>query len=265
MELLLVVALIGILAALLLPALKHAQIKAERIACKSNMRQLGMAWFNYAMDNNGVLVLNYPILAPGEPNPDDWFCGSAAWPHDANYGPAPQYTCTNLWTAENSKLFPYHKSVDIARCPADRRIIGNSRVVRSVSMNCWMNGLALGDPSGKRVSALDSPTNDAQLAFVLFRRESQLKRPSSVWVIIDEDEATLDDSMFAFEMQGNTGLIDLPARRHANAYGLNFADGHSETFRLQEHSVPTDSFQTSKAGPNNEDWATLRDVTTVRK
>jgi type II secretory pathway pseudopilin PulG len=54
-ELLVVVAIIGILAALLLPALTGAKERARRVTCKSNMRQFILAAHMYAHDNDDRL------------------------------------------------------------------------------------------------------------------------------------------------------------------------------------------------------------------
>jgi len=50
-ELLVVIALLAILAALLLPALTSAQARARRIACLSNLRQMGITWQLYLQDH----------------------------------------------------------------------------------------------------------------------------------------------------------------------------------------------------------------------
>lgn len=50
-ELLTVIAVIGVLAGLLLPALSGAREKGRRVACASNLRQIGIAIMSYASDN----------------------------------------------------------------------------------------------------------------------------------------------------------------------------------------------------------------------
>jgi prepilin-type N-terminal cleavage/methylation domain-containing protein/prepilin-type processing-associated H-X9-DG protein len=62
-ELLVVVAIIGILAALLLPVLSTAKLKAQRISCLSNVKQLSAGSFMYAQDNSrhaGIETAAFP-------------------------------------------------------------------------------------------------------------------------------------------------------------------------------------------------------------
>src|ERR1051325_160466 len=58
-ELLVVIAIIAILAALLLPALSQSSMRAHGITCMSNIKQLSIAWFLYADENEDRLVNNH--------------------------------------------------------------------------------------------------------------------------------------------------------------------------------------------------------------
>jgi len=56
-ELLVVVAIIGILAAILLPTLSRAKARSSRISCVCNLKQVGVAFRTWALDHND----NYPM------------------------------------------------------------------------------------------------------------------------------------------------------------------------------------------------------------
>src|SRR4051812_25215674 len=52
-ELLVVIGIIAVLIGILLPALNRARESARRVQCLSNIRQISMAFFMYAGENNG--------------------------------------------------------------------------------------------------------------------------------------------------------------------------------------------------------------------
>ncbi len=59
-ELLVVIVIISVLAALLLPALRKARFAAQRTACASNLRQVGVAMHMYINDHGAFPLMSVP-------------------------------------------------------------------------------------------------------------------------------------------------------------------------------------------------------------
>jgi len=98
-ELLVVVAIIAILASLLLPALSKAREMARSITCSSNMKQLGLVFFQYSNDFEGRM----PIHKIDS--------GSTAWPYYK------RELFTMGYLRESDPVLHYTAAIDI--CPAN--------------------------------------------------------------------------------------------------------------------------------------------------
>jgi len=256
-EMLVVIAIIGILAALLLPALAAAKTKAQLRACNNDLHQLALGCQMYAHDNNSELVSSWPLGWDSYVvNPYSWCPGWASTSdQDLTYGPAPQFSATNIYALQQGAIWSYVRVANVYRCPSDDRNIDGLPVVRSYSMNSWMAGRSMNDPTG--ASTYPTPENDASLTYTLFRKESDIHEPSKTWVLIDEDGSTINDSLFLVDMATNNTAVDLPTTRHGPTYDLEFADGHIENERWQAPSTDWANWS-----PADADWVSLKSMTT---
>jgi prepilin-type N-terminal cleavage/methylation domain-containing protein len=126
-ELLTVVAIIAILAALLLPALARGKAKAYRIICTNNELQMAQAANMYASDNRDFMAWpNWQTLGAtggggvcGDPLP-----AFGGWLYTPGTPPDPTASpcATNPISAWQAGLwFPYLRNPDAYFCPVNRR------------------------------------------------------------------------------------------------------------------------------------------------
>lgn len=104
-ELLVVVAIIGVLAALLLPVLGRARQQAHTVTCFNNLRQLYLANTMYADEHNGR-------YAPAAPDIDEGFGGRMRW-HGARTTASGQ----EAFDPKLGLLSPYLADGRVKECP----------------------------------------------------------------------------------------------------------------------------------------------------
>src|SRR5687768_9310436 len=85
-ELLVVIGIIALLISMLLPALNKARESANRAACGSNLRQIGIAYYMYAAESKDVAPLGTMFNLPNS-NSRVWrAAGSYRYNHPKAFG-----------------------------------------------------------------------------------------------------------------------------------------------------------------------------------
>ena len=246
LELLVVIALLGLLAALLLPALSAAKARALTLACTSNFKQFGAAFYLYAGDHDDAVLPNKD--GPNVPLGQTWVEGWEGLP-----GP----DCTNTLYLQQSLIGSYVSDVALWRCPATRdpKVVGVTQPrVRTVSLNGFM---------GPPWSAPGATT---------YRRVAEITRPgpSETLTFVDERIDTVNDGSFSeqrdFDPANPAGWIlrDKPTPLHQRGGDFAYADGHAAWHRWQDGRTLT-APRDDTPMPGNVDVLWLQQHSTARR
>ena len=237
-ELLVVLTIIGILAALLLPTLSRAKAKAQATVCMNNLRQLTMAFHHYVDHYDDRIMSNFPSTQAGTEDEPGWVAGVMSFETDAGYLPSFKTEATNqaLFAAGSASTLtphipgpryfgsigPFAKDAKIYKCPSDPSysVFDGSREarVRSYSISPAMNAPMISNATGQN----------------RYSRLTDVRATSRMMLFIDEHEDTIGTGVFRDSVPWNDVWGSLPTARHNGAGTLSYVDGHAETHKWRD-------------------------------
>jgi len=175
--------------------------RAKRAVCLTNLRQLTLAWTQYADDNDGKIVRGDIREHDNEhPNEIPWV--EKDWPRGA------LSDAQMIQAIKYGALFPYTKNIRLYKCP--NALFGERRTYAVVdSMNA---------------DDLDGGT--------MLKHKTEILKPHDRAVFVDDGGATL---MGAWSIHyRRPSWWDEPPNRHGDGGTWSFADGHSEYWKWQD-------------------------------
>lgn len=254
-ELLTVMAIIAVLAAMLLPALGSAKAQAYAMRCRNNHKQLQLAWLLYAGDYDDRIVPHGQLLpGPALTAPPYWWAQGFMSFAEGN---TDNTNVALLTDPQYARLGDYVRTPALYQCPADRsaaRLGGVLRPrVRSVSMNVYVGRI------------IDCLGNDPiQMGP---RTVGQIPNASRQFVFLDEHPDSI--SGISFWVSPGEGpeakIVSYPGTLHRGDGVLSFADGHVESRRWRDPRtkppVKFENWLADEASAGNPDIAWLQQHT----
>jgi len=215
-ELLVVIGVIAILAALLLPVLAKSKQEGQRTTCLNNLKQLQTGWQLYLGDDNDMMPPNLWDGLPGQAAGSEagsWVVGNAL-----------ETTPTNI---QLGVQWRYNSSLGVYHCPVDTSLASDGITPRFRSYSL-LNYLGA-DPD----SIGPDSSRDLQ-------KGSQLKHTSLILAFVCEDANSINDGIFLVEPAPSTQWRDMPALRHLQGCTFSFADGHIEYWKWKSADLAED-------------------------
>jgi prepilin-type processing-associated H-X9-DG protein len=209
LELLLVIGVVGLLAATLLPALQSAKERAKRIYCINNEKQLAATWFMYATDHADKLVANgIPIRVPTANI--KWVQGQFVIAEDSTND---DWILNPQWA-----LFAHYiRTGRTYVCPGDPPAVSYRGAdyprIRSYAMNNFLGWEGFPIP--------DIPMADWGTPEKL----AQIGDPSAIFLIPDVNANSICWPYFATYMDRDD-FFNFPGAVHKGGGVISFCDGH---------------------------------------
>ena len=237
-ELLVVIAIIAILAAMLLPALQQARETAKKIKCENNIKQVSMAFQNYAMDFKGFAPAHYYAKFKGGTNSDrlHWV---AFMRDELQYIPKDK---SGSGTPSATSILACPSGLPLKKVDDVSTHIGiTGQMVSPKAGGGYYNAYATKAThgAGKRAWSIDS--NGAYV------KVETINRPAQIAQLGDAAQHNYTIARSAED------LAELNGFRHSDGINLSFWDGHAEYAKRSKFKVIPGS--TSSTWDKAEWWS----------
>ena len=213
-ELLTVIAIIGVLVGLALPVLGRVRAEARRVNCLSNLRQLGVALRTYTTDARGCL-----------PSPSDVFGDAACWFYAVDAYLSGQHSSNTPSLAQ--------KTAHIKQDPVWKGFDADSQAKwRTIKMN----------------RKLACPTNNPNSTITSLRGIFHIRSPATTPLLFDGTVEKTNSDAFKKRYDGWEVHAEL---RHRGGANILFVDGHVE---LWQKGTPQSNGVGWTSGTTTLDW-----------
>jgi prepilin-type N-terminal cleavage/methylation domain-containing protein/prepilin-type processing-associated H-X9-DG protein len=236
-ELLVVIAVIAILMAILLPALQRAREQAVEMACRANLRELGLAHAMYLDDYDGRYPTARDAIA-GTKWPPGYSSGWCRW-HDARYPLGSEYGTGPFWSyVANKKAYLCPTFKVLAKSLGQNHPMHNPAIPVIPQYSYSMNGfLGLSEVYGYKGALMVTDVTRNKAEVFLFSEENMWLRPGCDYVLNDT-------ALFGSGNRDWFGTFH-GGRKDLNSGTVNavFVDGHVDRVRSALGKDPTDTSQ----------------------
>jgi prepilin-type N-terminal cleavage/methylation domain-containing protein/prepilin-type processing-associated H-X9-DG protein len=224
-ELLVVVAVIGILSSLLLPSLARTKSQAQGAICENNTRQLILGCLMYCDDSRGFFPYN--MAGAAVHTNINWASDLLDWETNSdNTNTALLTTGAALGNYEAQSPAAFH-------CPSDG-------VLSAIQQNAgWLNRArtySMNASVGDAGEITQSGVNTNNTSYIQFFKLSSVPQPAQIFVFMEEHPDTIYDGYFLNKAYSHE-WIRLPASYHGGGATISFADGHAELHHWEDAST----------------------------
>jgi prepilin-type N-terminal cleavage/methylation domain-containing protein/prepilin-type processing-associated H-X9-DG protein len=223
-EVLVVIAIILMLVALLMPALGRVRETANLTKCMSNLRQIHMATFVYAADNNGRVPYDKDVV--NAPSKNEMFTARS---HDSSHPSYESYYPEHKWFGEYLPGCELGKMNRVAYCPKGGRFGEKGANVGKFSNTSYGINPDLTE-NGWTITNGDDDRRDIPLSQVRYPSKTALwveALKNSIW------EKSNTSGRHYSKAQVPADAISLGGNTIFRSYGkanVVFVDGHCDTF-----------------------------------